>query len=432
MSKLIHIADRVLNRPLMVLPEKLALIASVLEGRINIDATDLKEIEADAHLQTGPDASRFVGSPVSSDGTKYKPYRVDSGVAAIPVLGSLVNRGAWIGARSGMTSYEGLAFQLGAAAKDPEVHAIILDMDSPGGEAVGAFEIADKVRAVAKLKPITAVVNGMAASAAYAIASAATKIVSTPSGVSGSIGVVMMHADYSHALHDKGIKPTLIHAGARKVDGNPYEPLSDNVKADFKAEVDQFYDLFVSSVAAGRKGRMTEKSVRGTEARTYIGQAALNAGLVDAIGSFETVLADLSKKAPKVAPQRKDGLQLAVAPSVANGPTGPRSAEDCAQIEKAAAGDHRLAAQVRNLCGTPYENCSQADALTVMEITKQSWSRHDVQNSVHESGLFLGNDHPAVRGGPLFVSPGPGPSETQTNDLWGDVVADINRKNKLS
>src|ERR1700741_1318678 len=96
-NMLIHIADRVINRPLMILPEKLALIASVLEGRIGIDATELKEL-----AQNGPDASRFSGSYVSEDGQRLKHYRVENCAAMIPVLGSLVNRGAWLGARSGM------------------------------------------------------------------------------------------------------------------------------------------------------------------------------------------------------------------------------------------------------------------------------------------------------------------------------------------
>lgn len=301
MSMLVRIAEKVINRPLMIHPDKLLVIASVLDGRIGIDASEwrAREVslgEADAIMGTGPDASQFVGSNLAADGKTRKSYRVQNGTAIIPVFGSLVNRGAWLGSKSGMTSYEGIAHQLDAAAKDSDVHSILLDMDSPGGEAVGAFEIADKVRSVANSKNVTAMVNGMAASAAYAIASAANRIVSTPSGVSGSIGVVLMHADYSNALHQQGVKPTMIHAGAHKVDGNPYEPLSESVKADLKAEVDQFYSLFVSGVAKGRGGRMTEQSIRGTEARTYIGEAALKAGLVDAIGSFETVLADLSKR----------------------------------------------------------------------------------------------------------------------------------------
>lgn len=287
MTHLAHIADRVLNRPLMILPEKLALIASVLEGRIALDASDLR------HLSQS-EASRFVGNPIGPNG-RSKVYNAERGVAIIPVLGSLVNRGAWIGARSGITSYEGLAHQLDQAARDPHVKAILLDIDSPGGEAVGAFELADKIAIVTMSKPVFAHVNGMAASAAYALASACTFVSVTSSSVLGSIGVVLMHADYSVALHQKGIKPTLIHAGAHKVDGNPYQPLSSSVRADLQAEVDKFYSMFVSTVAKGRKGRMTEKTIRSTEARTFIGQSALEIGLVDALGNFETAMKSATK-----------------------------------------------------------------------------------------------------------------------------------------
>jgi ClpP class serine protease len=205
MTKLAHIADRVLNRPLMILPDKLSLIASVLDGRIGIDAKGFEEIEAD-YLKSAPDMSRFVGQFEANDPNNpaagKKPYRTTpEGVAVIGVVGSLVNRGGWIGAYSGMTSYEGLKYQLATAARDASVSSILLDMDSPGGEAVGSFEAADAVRAAAGVKEVVAVVNGMAASAAYALASAATRIVTTSSGISGSIGVVMLHADYSNKLH---------------------------------------------------------------------------------------------------------------------------------------------------------------------------------------------------------------------------------------
>ncbi|WJR74919.1 hypothetical protein [Bradyrhizobium sp. NP1] len=174
MTKLAHIADRVLNRPLMIHPDKLSLIASVLDGRIGIDASSFADIEAE-YLKQAPDASRFVGQFEPNDPNNpaagRKPYRTTAdGVAVIPVLGSLVNRGGWIGAYSGMTSYEGLKFQLAAAARDASVSSIILDMDSPGGEAVGAFEAGDAVAAAARVKEVVAVINGMAASAAYAIA----------------------------------------------------------------------------------------------------------------------------------------------------------------------------------------------------------------------------------------------------------------------
>lgn len=231
MTSLIRIADRVLNRPLMILPDKLSLISSILEGRMGIDAADLKPDAAIIEMLSGRDASRSAGRAAAPRGGK--PYTITpNGAAIIPVHGSLVNRGAWIGAQSGLTSYEGLSYQINTAAADADVKSIILDLDSPGGEAVGAFEAADLVRRAAGKKPVIAVVNGMAASAAYAIASGATKIVTTSSGLSGSVGVVMLHTDHSRRLHDAGIKPTLIHAGARKIDGK--RDFTPRVVANYK------------------------------------------------------------------------------------------------------------------------------------------------------------------------------------------------------
>lgn len=276
-----HLADRVINRPLLILPEKLAIIAQVLSGRIAIDARTLS-----------PDASRFTGS--SREG---QPYRVTGGgVAVITITGSLVNRGAWVGASSGLTSFEGIGHQLQSAARDPKVKSIILDIESPGGEAVGAMETASLVRTVNAAKPVYASINGMACSAAYAIASGARAIVSIPSGLAGSIGVVMLHADVSRALDKAGVTPTLVHAGARKTDGNPYEPLSNDVRASLQAEVDKYYSLFLATVAAGRGQRLSATAARATEARTFIGADAKAAGLVDEIATFDELLTAVEKR----------------------------------------------------------------------------------------------------------------------------------------
>ncbi|RWK24342.1 S49 family peptidase, partial [Mesorhizobium sp.] len=219
MTSLIHIADRVLNRPLLITRDKAEVVLSVLAGRLGVNA---------------PESSRFEGGSVVEDengARRAVPYRVTGdGVGIITVTGSLVNRGAWVGASSGLTSYEGIGFQLKSAAADPAVRSVILDMHSPGGEAVGAFETAALVRDLAARKRTVAVVNGMAASAMYAIASGANEIVTTETGIAGSIGVVLLHADFSRQLDRDGITPTLIHAGAHKVDANPFEPLSDAVR----------------------------------------------------------------------------------------------------------------------------------------------------------------------------------------------------------
>ena len=300
---LLHlIADRALNRPLLISPQKAQVILSVLGGRIGVAA---------------PEASRFEGEWESGADKKgrarTKPYKVAEGVAIITIVGSLVNRGAWIGASSGLTSYEGIGHQLKTALADDAVHSVILDLHSPGGEAVGAFETAAMVRALAAKKRTIAVVNGMAASAAYAIASGATEIVTTETGISGSIGVVLLHADYSRNLDREGITPTLIHAGAHKVDGNPFEPLSDEIKADLQAEVDGFYSAFLSAVAEGRGRRLTAAAARKTEARAMIGQAAVDAGLADRLGTFESALADLTgdKNRPSSTPAKRNAAMSA-------------------------------------------------------------------------------------------------------------------------
>ncbi|MBN9022211.1 MAG: S49 family peptidase [Rhizobiales bacterium] len=216
----------------------------------------------------------------------------------MPILDTLVNRGAWLDSRSGLTSYEGIGAQIRDAASDSEVHAILLDVSSPGGEAAGMSGVADLIRAIRQTKPVVAFVNDMAASAAYGIASAADEIVVSPTSILGSIGVVMIHADRSGELAAQGIRPTLIFAGSHKVDGNPFEPLSDEVRADLQASVDAHYDQFVGLVAAGRGDRLTTDGARATEARTFIGAEAVSRGLADRMATFDDVLAGLSRRPP--------------------------------------------------------------------------------------------------------------------------------------
>ncbi|MER9937426.1 S49 family peptidase [Mesorhizobium sp. M0088] len=284
-----------MNRPLLITPDKAQVIMSVLAGRIGISSPDATRFEGD-NIERDADGKTVFGLDAWGDKVpKRKPYNVKNGVGILTVTGSMVNRGAWVGASSGLTSYEGIQHQLKALATDDAVKSVILDLHTPGGEAVGAFETAALVRELSGQKRTVAIVNGMAASAGYAIAAGATEIVTTETGVGGSIGVVLMHADYSRALANEGISPTLIFAGAHKVDANPFEALSADVKADLQAEVNAFYDLFLKTVAKGRGNRLTAAMARKTEARTFIGQAAVDAGIADRLGSFESVLADLTR-----------------------------------------------------------------------------------------------------------------------------------------
>lgn len=295
MTSLIHIADRVLNRPLLVTRDKAQVILSVLAGRIGVNSPDASRFEGEDEPQRDENGNIITRMTPWGAVPKMKPYKVSNGVAIITITGSLVNRGAWVGASSGLTSYEGIGHQIKSALADDSVKSVILDCHSPGGEAVGAFETAMLVRELSGKKRTVAVVNGMACSAMYAIISGASEIATTETGVSGSIGVVLLHADFSRQLDREGITPTLIHAGAHKVDGNPFEPLSADVRDDLQAEVNSFYEAFLTTVAKGRGNRLTAEAARSTEARTFIGQDAVSAGIADRVGSFETVLAELSR-----------------------------------------------------------------------------------------------------------------------------------------
>lgn len=314
MPQVIRVASRLFNRPLMVMPGTAEAIASNLAERWGVDpmlevmvSDDGNEYDRDGKERPAPRASLF-GEPVSFNGS-YRAHFYRSGASAIiPIQGELVNRGAWIGASSGLTSYEGIKSQISTAVADPRVEAIILDMESPGGEATGAFEAADFVRTMAAKKPIIAVVNGLAASAGYALAAGATKIIAGKSSVLGSIGVVMLHVDQSEMLAKKGVKPTLIFAGAHKVDGNPFEPLSDKVHASLQAEVMTFYATFVESVAAMRG--ISERDVRATEAKTFLGEEAVKLGLADELGTIEGIVSTFSAsgRASRLQPRSKGDI----------------------------------------------------------------------------------------------------------------------------
>lgn len=239
-----------------------------------------------AALANGPEASRFVGTRADGETT-----RTIGSTAILSIIGPLFSRGAAFSEFFGAATYETLAAKLDAVAYDPKITSIVLDIDSPGGEAIGCFELAAQIRSISARKPVVAFVNGMACSAAYALASAARSIVAAPSAIVGSIGVVAMHLDFSRALDAAGVTPTLIFAGANKVDGSPYQPLADGARGAIQAEVDGLNDMFLDTVAAGRGARLTRKAAKATEARTYIGADAKAAGLIDHLGAINIALA---------------------------------------------------------------------------------------------------------------------------------------------
>lgn len=245
--------------------------------------------------------------------TRGKNFAFADGTAIIPVHGSLINRygGYYYGE---MTGYNYIRRMRAEAMADPDVERIIYDVNSNGGEAAGCFELSDESFEMRGEKPTLAVVDSNCYSAAYAFASSADKISVTPSGGAGSIGVISMHADVSKLLDDFGVKITLITAGAHKADGNPFEQLSEEVRADIQADVDMTRDKFVSLVARNRG--LDEQAVRDTEARTYNAEEALALNLIDeiatptqAVNSFVTGPSGSSKEATLMKPEEQATTQ---------------------------------------------------------------------------------------------------------------------------
>ena len=285
-----HLADRLLNTPLLLHPQKLDAIIAGLGGRLlGVDGLqiDAAELTACAALPAEMFTTR------RGERTE-RGYRVVDGVAVISAMGGLVHRTKLAADSSLLIGYNDLAADVEDALSKSDVHAIALVMDSPGGEVAGAFELAERIYAARGRKPIVAVADGMAASAAYLAASAADEVVLTNTSYVGSIGVVMRHVDFSRALANDGITVSHIFAGEHKIDGNPYQPLPDAVRAALQADIEGLYQMFVQAVAKHRG--MNEQAVRDTRAGVYRGVAAVAARLADRIGTVDVVVAELATR----------------------------------------------------------------------------------------------------------------------------------------
>ncbi len=265
-----YLASRLFGTPLLIHRPKLDVILSVVGQRIGM---------ADVPAMPMMDLAAFQRPPLAAS---------PEGIAVIPIHGSLVKRSLGMEAASGLTSYGEIATMLDAALADPQVSGILLDIDSPGGEASGSFELARRVREVAGQKPVWAVANDAAYSAAYTIAASAQRLFVTETGGVGSIGVIALHVDQSVKDAKDGYHYTAITAGAHKNDYSPHQPLSDAAKTELQGEVDRLYAIFTEHVAAMRG--LDLDAVRATEAGLFFGTNAVTQGLADGVQTLEDTL----------------------------------------------------------------------------------------------------------------------------------------------
>ena len=267
-----HLASRLFGTPLLIHPPKLDVILSVVGPRMSLaTVSDMPPMDMAAFQRPARTAT-------------------PEGIAVIPIHGSLVKRALGMDAASGLTSYSEIAAMLDAALADPQVRGILLDIDSPGGEASGSFELARRVQDIAAQKPVWAVANDAAYSAAYALAASAQRLFVTETGGVGSIGVIALHVDQSVKDAKDGYRFTAITAGAHKNDYSPHEPLSDAARTELQGEVDRLYTLFTDHVAAMRG--LDIGAVRATEAGLFFGNQAVTQGLADGVQTLDATLTE--------------------------------------------------------------------------------------------------------------------------------------------
>lgn len=232
-------------------------------------------------------------SPLGSPFEAQSPS-TDSATRVVTIGGPLLGRGNMLTRLFGLADYETVVGQVEEAVADPEVRRVVLDLDSPGGEAAGMFDGAQRIRELSRVKPIVAVVNSHCFSAAYALASAGTEVVVPRAGGLGSIGVIAAHLDKSAHDAKEGFRLTVLTHGAEKADLSPHAPLSERARAKLQADVDELGSMFDSLVARHRG--LDAETVRGFEAGTFLGEAAVDAGLADRVGSLREVLAEAPER----------------------------------------------------------------------------------------------------------------------------------------
>jgi signal peptide peptidase SppA len=277
-----------LATPWALMPERLNAVAAVL-----------------ARWSCNTPASEDVMQRIAADRSAREARRQSNqgngggGIAVLPLYGVVTQRGNMVDDVSGpgSVSTQQFAASLRQALTDESVSQILIDIDSPGGSVYGVAELADEIISARAQKPVIAIANSLAASAAYWIGACASEFYVTPGGEVGSIGVWQAHQDYSKAMVEAGVKTTLISAGKFKVEGNPYTPLDEDAQAFMQSRVDDYYAAFTKAVAKGRGVAIAQVRDGMGQGRVLGAEAALASNMVDGIASLDDVVRKMRRNA---------------------------------------------------------------------------------------------------------------------------------------
>jgi signal peptide peptidase SppA len=277
-SKYRHIVRAVAETPWAILPSTLATIVDLVQFRA--EGGQLSQDEIQERIGAGP--ARRGGYTAGA-------------VGVLPLYGVIMPRATLMSEISGGTSLQSFCTGLRELLANDQVGSLLIDVNSPGGSTDLIAETAAEIRAARGSKPIVAIANTTAASAAYWLASQADELVVTPSGSVGSIGVFGVHEDWSKFEESLGVKTTLISAGKYKTELNPHEPLTAEARQAAQGRVDEFYAMFVADVAKGRGA--SPDDVRGGfgEGRMVLAKSAVKAGMADRVATFDDTVTRLAR-----------------------------------------------------------------------------------------------------------------------------------------
>ena len=277
-----------LATPWALMPERLSAVTAVI-ARWSGDARASDEVMHSVAADRNARDARRQASVSNSGG----------GIAVLPLYGIVTQRGNMVDDVSGpgTASTQQFSNLLRAALQDETVSQILIDIDSPGGSVYGVAELADEIVSARAQKPVLAIANSLAASAAYWIGCSASEFYVTPGGEVGSIGVWQAHQDYSKAMDEAGVKTTLISAGKFKVEGNPYAPLDEAAQGFMQSRVDDYYAAFTKAVAKGRGVPISQVRDGMGQGRVLGADAALASSMVDGIATFEDVVKKMRRDA---------------------------------------------------------------------------------------------------------------------------------------
>jgi signal peptide peptidase SppA len=278
-----HLIRYAMEQPWAVTPRMLGIIQGILAERLTGRIPSAEVI-----------AGRIADERDLQAADTRRGGRLAGAVAVMPVYGVLMQRMDMMMEMSGGTSVEALARTFRALLNDPAVGTIVLDIDSPGGGVYGVAEFAEEVFRARGEKRIVAQANSMAASAAYWIATAADELVVTPGGEVGSIGVYMLHEDWSGAYEQAGVVPTVLRFGENKAEGIDVEPLGDAAREHFQARIDQYGNMFEAAVAKHRG--VSKATVRGDfgQGMVFGAKDAVRLKLADRVATLEETIARLA------------------------------------------------------------------------------------------------------------------------------------------